>query len=394
MIFAFDGTWNKAKTNDEPRHTNVWRFFAAYQAHNNSQWDFYWPGVGTRLGKIGAIIGGAFGAGEVTRLNEAYDRLCAAWQDGERTIDVVGFSRGAATALDFCNIVQERKIRKPGAKAVVEPRPAIRFLGLWDTVGAFGLASLAGPGANILHRLSLPKQNLGFAFHALALDERRPAFLPVRLPGAYEVWFRGVHSDIGGGNRNRGLNDITLKWMFSKAIAAGLPIEDADIAPLKPDPSAAPSLQKNLPLNIRLVGAADRRHYTVAPAPKCRIPPATCPVETPADERSARAVDADPVTFLSPREYGYFLALMAHADAAAKELDTKLEPVREALATLVQGRITLVTNDADLARAATSVVRLVAGMVRVKREKQFTILREYFLTEALFRLSPLFPFTD
>ena len=50
--------------------------------------------------------------------------------------------------------------------------------------------------------------------------------------------------------------------------------------------------------------------------------------------------------------------------------------------------------DADLARAATSIVRLVAAMVRVKREKQFTILSEYFLTEALFRLSPLFPFTD
>ena len=39
----------------------------------------------------------------------------------------------------------------------------------------------------------------------------------MRLNGAEEVWFRGVHSDIGGGNDNRGLNDITMKWMMLKA---------------------------------------------------------------------------------------------------------------------------------------------------------------------------------
>jgi hypothetical protein len=393
VIFAFDGTWNTAKNNDTKRHTNVWRFYSAYQARNKSKWDFYWPGVGTRLGTLGRVIGGAFGAGGWTRLDEAYDRLCAAWQDGERDIDVVGFSRGAAIALDFCNIVQERKIREPRTETIAEAQPRIRFLGLWDAVAAFGPACLGNPALNLLHRLRLPRESLQYAFHALALDERRPSFLPTRLPGAYEVWFRGVHSDVGGGNGNTGLNDITLKWMFSKGMAAGLPIAAPDIASLTPDPGTFPKLQK-LPLNIRLVGSLDRLHYSVGPTPDCKVPPASCRVETPADEQTARPLGAEPMTFLSEREYGYFLALMANADAAARQLEVNLDPVREALATLVQGRITLVTNDDEFERAAAAVARLVLEMVRSQREKKFAVLNEFFLTEALFRLSPLFPLTD
>lgn len=393
MLFAFDGTWNSAKSNDTKRHTNVWRFYAAYHANTASTWDYYLAGVGTRLGAIGKVIGGAFGAGVWTRLDEAYDHLCDAWAAGERIIDVVGFSRGAAIALDFCNLVQDRKIRKRGSEVVVEPQPRIRFLGLWDTVGAFGLACVAGPGANLLHRLCLPHENLEYAFHALALDERRPSFLPTRLPGAYEVWFRGVHSDVGGGNGNIGLNDIALKWMFSKAVAAGLPITSDDIAALAPDPRTRPKLQK-LRLDIRLLGSAERCHYTVAAVSGCKTPPATCRVETPADEQVARPVGADPVTFLSQREYGYYLALMRHAEATAEHLDVPLEPVREALATLVQGRIVLVTNDDEFARASEAMVRLVAEMVRRQKEHKFATLNEFFLTEALFRLAPIYPFTD
>ena len=67
---------------------------------------------------------GLFGFGELTRLNEAYDALCTRWTEGttaeDRAIDIVGFSRGAATALDFCNLVQDRGIRKPGSGEVVE----------------------------------------------------------------------------------------------------------------------------------------------------------------------------------------------------------------------------------------------------------------------------------
>jgi hypothetical protein len=67
-------------------------------------------------------------------------------------------------------------------------------------------------------------------YHALALDEARQAFRPTRVRGGCEVWFRGVHSDVGGGNNNHALNDITMRWMLRKAIAGGLPMATDCIA--------------------------------------------------------------------------------------------------------------------------------------------------------------------
>jgi hypothetical protein len=72
----------------------------------------------------------------------------------------------------------------------------------------------------------------------MALDERRLLFPLSRLSGTgvneegrlTEVWFRGVHSDIGGGNGNRGLNWVSLNWMFENALREGLPIRPAAIA--------------------------------------------------------------------------------------------------------------------------------------------------------------------
>jgi uncharacterized protein (DUF2235 family) len=231
-VYAFDGTWNEAKDGDDPDYTNtnVFRFYEAYKRHSKRpDLDFYVPGVGTRFKAIGRALGGVFGLGELPRINEAYEALCKAWDQGERDIDIVGFSRGAATTLDFCHCIQARGIRKPGSDQVVEPSPKIRFLGVWDVVASFGLANLGNTALNIGHHLSLPKSNLQYCFHALALDERRPSFLPIRVEGACEVWFRGVHSDVGGGNGNRCLNWIGLNWMLQNALRAGLPISQEAI---------------------------------------------------------------------------------------------------------------------------------------------------------------------
>jgi len=233
-LYAFDGTWNTEKRTETKTdfNTNVVKFHACYQAGAKKP-QYYVAGVGTRWDWLGKVFGGAFGFGELPRLNEAYDALCQRWADAQtpedRAIDIVGFSRGAATALDFCNIVQGRGVKKPGSDVVVEAAPKIRFLGLWDVVDSFGLALLGNQALNFFHHLDIPQTNIDYCFHAMALDERRPSFLNTRLRGAYEVWFRGVHSDIGGGNGNTGLSDIALRWMLEKAKAAGLPIDDATI---------------------------------------------------------------------------------------------------------------------------------------------------------------------
>jgi hypothetical protein len=394
-LFAFDGTWNQAKDNDtEYRNTNVRRFFDAYHANSANVRDCYKAGVGTRLGVLGRVIGGGFGAGELVRLNEAFDQLCLAWSDGDRTIDIVGFSRGAATTLDFCHMIQDRGICKPGTGTVIERAPQIRFLGVWDVVAAFGLANLGATDLNIGHHLRLPRSQLRYAFHALALDERRPSFMPTRLAGAYEVWFRGVHSDVGGGNTNVGLNDIALAWMMNKAKAAGLPITDDDISALHPDPTAAPHLDPNLFLNIRYVTAVDRVHHSVQPFEGCIVPPATCPIETEGDEKTARELGINPMEVLPADARDRVTALIAIAEQTAQQLDFPLAGVRDALVTLIQGRIPLVTDDASLVKAKKATVRLVAETIRNATKRQFHAVNEFFLTEALFDLRPLFPYTD
>ncbi len=359
-LYAFDGTWNAAKDGDDPdsRNTNVVRFFQAYHKHSGTN-DFYLAGVGTRFGAVGRALGGVFGLGELPRINEAYDRLCQNWAAGDTIIDVVGFSRGAATTLDFCHCVMDRGIRRPGSDSVVESSPRIRFLGVWDVVAAFGLGNLGDDLLNIGHHLSLPKRNLQYCFHAMALDERRPSFLPTRLPGAVEVWFRGVHSDVGGGNGNSGLNDVSLKWMMRKAKAAGLAITDEDIASLKPNPAAPPLQDKKLPLKVRLISAIDRRHYTVSPVDGYINPPTTCSVENEADEQVATEIGAQGLEVLPPLARARVNALWDTAVAAAKARDYVLDPVRDALLTLLQARIPLVTNEEQLAAGQQAVHRLV-----------------------------------
>jgi len=61
-------------------------------------------------------------------------------------------------------------------------------------------------------------------------DEARQAFRPTRVRGGYEVWFRGVHSDVGGGNGNFGLNWIALNWMYENARRHNLQMSAAKIA--------------------------------------------------------------------------------------------------------------------------------------------------------------------
>jgi uncharacterized protein (DUF2235 family) len=290
-LFAFDGTWKGDKSGDDAvQNTNVVKFHDAYQ-RASGQPQFYAVGLGARTGDLAHYLEGAFGLGELVRLENAYDALCAAWSGGDHLIDIVGFSRGAATTLDFCRMIQNRGIRQPHSQTVVEPNPQIRFLGVWDVVDGFGLGCLGVADFNFGHCLTLPSANLQYAFHALALDERRPSFLPTRLRGAWEVWFRGVHSDVGGGDENPGLNDITLKWMMSKARAADLPIAQADIDALNPNPDTPPQLDKERGLlKIRTVSTTDRCHFSVKAVQGCENPASTCPIESDTNETTAVAI--------------------------------------------------------------------------------------------------------
>src|SRR5262249_8994671 len=154
----------------------------------------YEEGIGLRFGPLGRLFGGFTGAGGRHRVRRAWDALKKNVRDGDAVIDVVGFSRGSALALEFALWTGTQPIEGL-------PPPVVRFLGLWDTVFSFGLP---GNNINIGWTMSLPDK-VDKCFHAMALDERRHTFpltrLSVQVPDAtgegklYELWFRGVHSD-------------------------------------------------------------------------------------------------------------------------------------------------------------------------------------------------------
>lgn len=217
-LYAFDGTWNEDEA-DEAKETNVLAFCKCLPAEMNV---FYLEGVGTRLGFIGKLLGAVAGVGGRFRINRAMEQLNQYVAEGDRTVDIIGFSRGAALALHFANQVQEEK---PGVD--------VRFLGLWDTVASFGIP---GNDLNIGWDLTLP-DNVTHCYHAMALDERRGNFCLTRVEPRrggklgdrlQEVWFRGVHSDIGGG-QCPGLSNIALCWMLRRAKEAGLPVVEAEL---------------------------------------------------------------------------------------------------------------------------------------------------------------------
>ena len=260
-LYAIDGTWNSIRNGeDESRNTNVGGFCRRYEGGI-----FYERGVGTRLGFFGKIFGGAFGIGGDSRVDRLYKNICHTYVHGDQDIDIIGFSRGAALALDLANKVHRFGIKDLATGQVVVKEPKIRFLGLWDTVGSFGLTLGPFQKINLGHHLGVPL-SATHCFHALAIDERRSNFAPTRLsPRAYEVWFRGNHSDVGGGNGNAGLNNISLRWMLRKALALGLPVTESKF-PADTDINVDAELNEPtdpIPGRLRSVKPDDCVHYTV-----------------------------------------------------------------------------------------------------------------------------------
>jgi len=224
-LYAFDGTGDK-ELDGHGGNSNVLGFFRAYDGGPRNDdpsikvGSLYLKGIGARSRAfLGDNPAEAFGIGGHRRVRQAIDRLENNLEVGDTVVDVIGFSRGAALAVSFANELAGKL-----------PRVSIRFMGLWDVIGHFGAP---GRRFNAGHDLGMPP-NVIRCYHAMALDETRLVFPLTRLSETdpdngrlLEVWFRGVHSDLGGGNGNRGLNWISLNWLFGNARRDGLPINRA-----------------------------------------------------------------------------------------------------------------------------------------------------------------------
>lgn len=228
-LYAFDGTWNE-DDEDDIKDTNVVKFSDAYDGKVELI-----AGVGTRFGLMGRFFGGVFGAGGKTRIHEMHDHLVRNWKAGDHVIDIIGFSRGAALAVHFTNVLKATGIDGTGGTATAPP---IRFLGIWELVSSFGIPInfvIKFQEIDIGYTLSVP-DNVERCFHALALDERRQIFQVTRLDPKNtrskieEQWFRGVHTDVGGGQNNWELSNIALNWMFQNASNVNVPLKKSEVA--------------------------------------------------------------------------------------------------------------------------------------------------------------------
>jgi uncharacterized protein (DUF2235 family) len=267
LIVCCDGTWNTADQAiaGRPSPTNVTKLALSIASEDSAgvrQRVYYHSGVGTSRWE--RLRGGAFGVGLSRNVFDAYHFLIDNYESGDG-LYLFGFSRGAFTARSLAGLVRNCGIlrrenagrideawalyrssaEKPSGVASTLFRGAysyalrIHFIGVWDTVGALGVPVL-GPRwlkpivTQLNHRWEFHDTKLSTrvdgAFHALAIDERRAAFEPTlwhQQPGAdgqevKQVWFTGVHCDIGGGYPDTSLSDIALLWMADRAREYGL----------------------------------------------------------------------------------------------------------------------------------------------------------------------------
>ena len=264
LVICCDGTNNQFG----PENTNVVRLVQALDRDSAKQRIYYDPGVGT-LPNPGTIT--AFGrrlseywdlafAGDLLfRVERAYQYIMDYWEPGDRVF-LFGFSRGAYTVRVlagllhvlglmprggsnllpyvtrlFKSIRSERsanywklcdEFRRTFARPILEGSNErhfrVHFLGVWDTVSSVGWV---WDPARFPYTAYNP--SIRTVRHAVSIDERRAFFRqnlmkPAKNQDLVEVWFPGVHCDVGGGypRKESRLWQIPFQWMLEQATQA------------------------------------------------------------------------------------------------------------------------------------------------------------------------------
>lgn len=272
IVIGCDGTWNKPEQTDRGKRkpTNIVKLIRAVKPEDDlgtPQIAFYDKGLGTHWG-LSKWVEGVTGYGISSNILDAYEFICHNYVPGDQ-LYLFGFSRGAFTARSLVGLLtkvgilpkqnvffmpEAYDLYRAEADATEFRRvkgclPAtVRFLGVFDTVGALGIP--VGP-LNFLtakhhafHDVSL-SPIVEKAYHALAIDERRGSFAPtlwdsdteISTSRLEQVWYAGVHTNIGGGYELDGLANIPLHSVKKRAASCGLDFDDSFLAPYKPNPT-------------------------------------------------------------------------------------------------------------------------------------------------------------
>jgi uncharacterized protein (DUF2235 family) len=323
ISLCFDGTWNTPSYRSDLTigrsdasfekvdpaagvETNVCRLYRSIKSSTlpgRAQIKWYDPGVGTRW--YDRVAGGAFGFGLGRNIREGYKFLSDTYDDGDEVF-IFGFSRGAYTARSLVGMIRNCGLLPRGtleedtaddndllleAYRIYQSRgsdpesiPAtyfrsnhqsrlidIRFLGVWDTVGALGIPIESFEDFNRQQfefhdtELSSIVKN---AFHAIAVDEHREAYAPTLWAPKQKPeqvveqrWFIGAHGDVGGGYADRRLSDVTLNWMQRKAQGLGLQLDPAGVPDVNEHNLTGPITDSFGNFLGGLFGFFSQRHY-------------------------------------------------------------------------------------------------------------------------------------
>ena len=238
LIFCFDGTCNDphdAKDfSVDGSISNVLKLHALFGGNSRNepnqnlpdQRSFYYQGIGTRGNwfkqKWNAAV--APKSGDMADIIGQAKTDLESFKDGD-TVYIFGFSRGAAIARMFAAKIRQHN---PAVQSV-------KFLGVFDTVaatrGSLDLKKSTFPASGIVFEHGTLGNHVESAVHLVATDEKRIAFQPTLFnyrKNVNEIWFAGVHSDVGGGFWFDGLSDITLSFMCKQASRAGLTLLETD----------------------------------------------------------------------------------------------------------------------------------------------------------------------
>ena len=267
VIFA-DGTWNSPEQGDPSNVLKMSRSVKPADSKGTEQVVFYDWGVGTDRKKM---MGGAAGEGINKNIMDCYRFIVHNYKPGDELF-FFGFSRGAYTVRSLsgfirnCGILKRENahmipdgyklyrnrapsksvssdqskafrskysIKEPGTTATKEVPTPVKFLGVWDTVGALGvpipLIGTLGEEQYVFHDTTPSSINRHIR-HAVSIDENRKYFehtpvTPKEGVDLKEVWFPGVHADVGGGYRETGLSDAACDWMRKEASSIGIQFE-------------------------------------------------------------------------------------------------------------------------------------------------------------------------
>lgn len=281
IINCSDGTWNKPNMTygNTIVRTNVQLIFECISKSANGimQIKHYDEGVGCEGNWFTRMVGAATGDGIDANILSGYKFISWNYEPGDE-IYLFGFSRGAYTARSLAGLIRkcgvlktydlnvfkdaydlyrdksvaptDKKAQDFRAKNSFTPDINIKFIGVWDTVGAMGIPINGFQWYNKM-KYSFYDTTLSsyvdYAYHAVAVDEKRKNFEPTLWKLSKNAdgtpanpnqvleqrWFAGSHSNIGGGYKDRGLSDLTLKWMIEKAGATGLGFDGQPCGELK-----------------------------------------------------------------------------------------------------------------------------------------------------------------